>query len=270
MKPPKELIFSRLSRLLVIASLAAAMLPAGRAAIVGPYTPDANTLHLWHFDETGATPANAPTNALAFDAITNNPQTSPITFSNTPGPVNEDGFPGYPPNNFALQGQTSYSYPGVADYGYCVETTNFSCLLPTDWIQPNPITTATVWLAHTNLSDFISTNTGAFTFEANVKLLVNPLTAGRNMEIVAGDSGFAYRAWQFRINASGQLEFNMNINAPAGVVHDVFKVLPSTGPDAVNVGQWYHTAVTYTGISPTNGDTASQVRLYWTLMDPTR
>ncbi len=41
------------------------------------------------------------------------------------------------------------------------------------------------------------------------------------MEIVAGDSGFAYRAWQFRINTAGQLEFNMNINAPAGVIHDV-------------------------------------------------
>ncbi len=126
MTSPKELFFGRLSRLLLVISLAAAILPAGHGAIVGPYTVDSNTLHLWHFDETGATPANAPTNALAFDAITNNPQTSAITLSNTPGPVNENGFPGYPPSNFALQGQTSFSYPGVADYDYCVQTTNFS------------------------------------------------------------------------------------------------------------------------------------------------
>ncbi len=194
MKFLKSSIHNRLAKHIFAVGITVAITSVIEAAIVGPYTVDANTLHLWHFDETGATPANAPTNALAFDAVTNNPQTSSITLSNTPGPVNENGFPGYPPNNFALQGQTAYSYPGVADYSYCVETTNFSCLLPTDWIQPNPITTTTIWLAHTNLSDFINTNTGAFTFESNVKLVVNPLTAGRNMEIVAGYSGFPYRA----------------------------------------------------------------------------
>src|ERR1035438_10224543 len=82
--------------LIAIGIIALTLTPASRAAIRGPYAVDADTLHLWHFDETGATPFNAPTNALEFDSITNNIQTSPITFSNTPGKVNEVYYPGYP------------------------------------------------------------------------------------------------------------------------------------------------------------------------------
>jgi hypothetical protein len=271
-----KLMAIRVWLLVAIGIIILTITSASRAAIVGPYTNDFATLHLWHFDEINVTnpPPGAPTNALAYayayDAVTNNSQTSPIYFSYIPGQVGVSGWPGYPPNNFALQGQTGYSYAGVANYGYCVETTNFSCLLP-PFYAPNPSTVNSVnWLAGTNLSDVINTNTGAFTFEAMVCPIVNPLTAGRNMEIIAGDSGFAFRAWQFRINSSGQLEANIGINNAGTTVHDVVKTLPSTGPDAVIVGQWYHVAVTYTGDSPTNGDTAKQLKLYWTLMDPTR
>jgi hypothetical protein len=253
---------------------------SSRATIVGPYTNDFYTLHLWHFDETGATPANAPTNALAFDSSVN-PQTIPIVLSNTPGEVNVSGWPGYPPTQFALQAQPAYSYPGVANFGYCVETTNFSCLYA-PWSDPDPtLSDVTTYLEGTNMSDYINTNSGAFTFEA----LVNPLAlpGADSQEIICGDSGFSYRAWQFRLKnvtgagfPYGQIELNMNINAPAGVIHDVFASIPSTGPDAfvpANAGTangWYHVAVTFTGGTPTNGDTPDQVRFYWTPMDPTR
>jgi hypothetical protein len=273
-------IMCRIQFTMLIGAICWLLAPASRAALNGPYNAtngiDGYTLHLWHFDEVNVTnpPPGAPTNALAYayayDAITNNPQTSPLYFSYIPGQVGVSGWPGYPPSNFAIQGQPGYSYPGVANYGYCVETTNFSCLLA-PFYAPNPTTVNAVnFLAGTNLSDVINTNTGAFTFEALVCPIVNPLTAGRNMEIISGDSGFAFRAWQFRINASGQLEANIGINNAGTTVHDVFMTLPSTGPDAVVAGQWYHVAVTYTGDTPTNGDTAKQLKLYWTYMDPTR
>src|ERR1035441_5225614 len=83
MKKTQEVILKlmgvRFRLLIAIGIIILTLTPASRAAIRGPYTNDVNTLHLWHFDETGATPPNAPTNALAFDAITNNPQTSAIT-----------------------------------------------------------------------------------------------------------------------------------------------------------------------------------------------
>src|ERR1035441_8218554 len=273
MKKTQEVILKlmaiRFRLLIAIGVIVLTLTPASRAAIRGPYTNDVYTLHLWHMDETGATPPNAPTNVLEFDSITNNPQTSAITLSNTPGKVNEIYYPGYPPSNFALQGAPSFTVPGFVDYGYSVQTTNFSCLLAMDWIDASPGVGANAqWIAHSNITDYISTVTGAFTWEALIRPLV-PRT-GLNMEIVAGDSGFPYRAWQFRINASGQLEFNMNIHAPGGITHDFTVALPTTGVDTYAVGSWYHVAVSYTGITPTNGDPVSQVKLYWTLMDPTR
>ena len=258
--------------LMAIGIIALTLTPASRAAIRGPYAVDADTLHLWHFDETGATPFYAPTNALAFDAVSNNPQTSAITLSNTPGKVNEVFYPGYPPAEFALQGVPSFSVPGIVNFGYCVQTTNHSCLIMAEWFDGSPgVGANSQWpsTAHTNMSNYINTNTGAFTWEALIQPLVNPRTAGLNMEIIAGDDGFPYRAWQFRIRSDGFLEFNMNINIPSGT-HDFAVALPSSGPDAANAGNWYHVAATYTGDSPTNGDTPKQFKLYWTLMDPTR
>jgi hypothetical protein len=154
---PMKLIKKLIHNQLVGFVVAVAMTVVSRAAIVGQYTNDFATLHLWHFDETNATnpPPGAPTNALAYayayDAVTNNSQTSPIYFSYLPGQVGVSGWPGYPPNNFAIQGATGYSYPGVANYTNCVETTNFSCLYP-PFFAPNPSTFNSVnWLAGTNL-----------------------------------------------------------------------------------------------------------------------
>jgi hypothetical protein len=279
----RQLLFIRVQLLILISMTLFVLLPASRAAVFGPYTVDDGTLHLWHFDETSGAPYvtnngtssgqfGTVTNGVFFDAVTSNPQTSSLIFTNAPGLVNQPNFTGFPPNNFALQGQPAWvgsNSTSVVSFGYSDMTTNFSCTLPPfNW--PNPLATATTWAGWTNLSDYINTNTGAFTFEAMIRPVVNPLTAGRNMEIIAGDSGFAFRAWQFRISSAGKLEFNMNINAPAAWVHDVLVPLPATGRDAVVAGNWYHVAVTCTGNAPTNGDATAQVKLYWTLMDMTR
>src|ERR1051326_9225568 len=55
-----------------------------------------------------------------------------------------------------------------------------------------------------------------------------------------------------------------------GSDNDFKSTLPSTGPDAAIAGAWYHVAVTYTGSTPTNSDTANQLTFYWTLLDANR
>lgn len=260
-----------------IATLCAMMMTGvsvSHAAIVGPYANDVYTLHLWHFDETGATPPNAPTNALAFDVSTNL-QTSPITLSNTPGPVSEPGFSGYPPTQFALQGQPAYAPANdpLVNFGHCVATTNLSCLI-SPWTQPAAgVTSVHFGYGTTNVSDFINTNSGAFTFEAMICPLVNPLAAPAKMDLIDGDNGLSNtnRGWAFRITTAGQLEFDSTPGGPTKWTNDVFATLPGgTNADAAAAGNWYHVAITYTGDHPTNGDPAKLLSFYWTLMDPTR
>ncbi|MEY2429046.1 MAG: hypothetical protein QOJ40_1931 [Verrucomicrobiota bacterium] len=268
-KPLEKLIQDRLATFVIIVAMAVAAPAVSRAAIFGPYTNDVYTLHLWHFDDNNGTPANAPTNAANFDAVTSNPQTTPIVMTNTPGQVNQPAFAGYPPTNFALQAQAPFTNPVAPfiNFGSSVRTFVHSTLYPS-FAQPNPSLNAITYTCPTNLSDYINTNTGAFTFEALVNPSFNPLTDTGTREIVCGDSGFATvsRAWQFRFNV-GRLEFNAIPNANP---HQVFATLPSAGPNAAAAGNWYHVAVTYTGDSPTNGDTAKQLKFYWTLMDVTR
>jgi hypothetical protein len=59
MKFFKRTVHSRLIKNILAAGIAIAMAPAIPAAIVGPFTVDGSTLHLWHFDEINGTPVNA-------------------------------------------------------------------------------------------------------------------------------------------------------------------------------------------------------------------
>jgi len=230
----------------------------GRAGLTVPYAPNANTLHLWHLDEpVGST--------NCFDAVTNNPQTTPLTFTPLGGPLNP---PAGTPTQFVLVGVPS-EYPVLTN---SVQTTNRStCLMPPYIILTNSSGTATNFVYNTvctNLSDFVNTNTGAFTWEALVHPLTSLLTPPNNEEIICADNtGLPSRGWQFRFNTSGQLEYN---NIAAGSGNDFKTALPSAGIDAVQPNNWYHVALTFTGTHPTNGDTPNVLAMYWTLFDGAR
>jgi len=51
------------------------------ALIVGPYSPDADTLHLWHFNETNAPVLDSVTNGLSLTSLTNGATLSNNSFS---------------------------------------------------------------------------------------------------------------------------------------------------------------------------------------------
>jgi hypothetical protein len=198
-----------------------------------PYTPDASTLHLWHLDE----PSNAYTST---DAVT----TSSITLTNLGWPT-----PGTPPYT-----NTTLGSPGFTGLGTCESGINKGHML--------------FGGTFADVSQFRNPVSGAFTFEAVVKFDINPLGA-IDAEIVAGDNGggLGVRGWQWRI-FNGVMEWNLL--AGNGSDNDFKSTLPSTGPDAAIAGAWYHVAVTYTGSTPTNSDTANQLTFYWTLLDANR
>lgn len=108
--------------------------------------------------------------------------------------------------------------------------------------------------------NFIDVTTGAFTFEAIIRPEVDLSLLPNHMEIICADtqrSGIT-RGWQFRINKSGNLEWN----GLAG--GGIFQIpLPTVGDHSYEVGTWYHVAVTYNG----NPSDASGLKLYWTKLN---
>jgi len=117
-----------------------------------------------------------------------------------------------------------------------------------------------------DVSSFRNPESGAFTFEAILKVdaAFNPV----DVEIVSGDNGggITTRGWQWRL-FNGVMEWDLL----AGSTDNDFKsTLPTVGPNAAIPSTWYHAAVTYTGQNPTNGDPANIITFYWTLLDANR
>jgi hypothetical protein len=215
-----------------------------------PYSPDANTTHLWHFD--------GPTNTLN---TTDEVQTASITL------VNEA--------QTQVPGSTiTLGNPSITGLGTCLHIipTNLTAGYTYAFASGGSLTNSTV------INQY---NGGAFTFEALVKMDVNPFTASlssENWEIICGDNGnngSPTRGWQFRISPGPYPTAVINFNACPGYLaadNNISVPLPNSGPDAAVAGQWYHVAVTYTGTSPTNipPDPANVLTFYWTYLDVNR
>jgi peptidoglycan/xylan/chitin deacetylase (PgdA/CDA1 family) len=225
------------------------------AEILGPYTPDADTLHLWHMNEATAPVADAAPNGTDLTAL----------------------------ENGATLGNESYS--GVKGFGTALGTytgnpatrpgsAGQDCYLAALPLQKGPGDNVT--LSYAGSSD-------AFTYEALVRIDFNPTASfgadgwgqGRNlfMQIINGDADEdANRVFQFRLAPIGTLNGNGSvllefININKGVSpQSLTAAIPSEGPDAIREGSWYHVAVTYTG----QPDQADNVKFYWTLVDPSR
>jgi autotransporter-associated beta strand protein len=225
------------------------------ANIVGPYSPDANTLHLWHMDQS----------------------TVPVLDSAINGGTNFTVL-----TNGATLGNASFTGFGTALSAWGPGTlTNGACAL-----TPRPLPSDTSF----TYADSVS---GAFTYEAVVQIQVNPALnlgtvanggTGRNtaMTILAGEGNTnPERIFQFRIdpvglnpNAGGfntpltqpAIEF-INVNkAVSGTVQNIIMLIPTSGPDAIVQNSWYHIAVTYNG----QPNSANNISFYWTLMDSSR
>lgn len=216
----------------------------GQPGLFTPYTPDGNTLHLWHFS-TVATPI--------VDAVTS-------------GGVNLTAL-----RNSATLWQASVSGLGTAlDTAPRRGTTTGAYLAPTEIVNPATTDNVPITLAGAD---------GAFTYDAVVRIDFDPSVvqttaiASEPMQILSmEDDTAAGRVFQFRIvprgtlnvGAAPTLEF-VNLHAEVGV-QTITAPLPLTGAEALVQGAWYHVAVTYNGADATSGN----LKLYWTRMDNTR
>jgi hypothetical protein len=252
-------------------AFAAAALFAGNswAGTFGPFTADADTLHLWHMNDGSGPVADdpsvaSPLNLTLVDQATANPGVG----SNTT--LGNAGFTGF---------GTSAGFAGNAT-------------IPTN--APTVVPHRPILLGATALNNadgdtvpftFANSTTGAFTWEAMIKFdsSFDPTsTTYRNataatggnypMEIISGEGDAnAHRNWQFRYDQIGagtssgangvtkpRIEF-ANLHGISGN-QSIALDLPTTGPDAVNNTDWFHVAVEYNG-SP---NTAGNLIFFWT------
>src|ERR1051325_8363456 len=208
---------------------------AVHAEILGPYTPDANTLQLWHMNE--ATPP-------VTDAAANGTELTALENGATLGNESYLGVKGFGTALGTYTGNPA-TRPGSAGQ---------DCYLAALPLQNGP---------GDNVAISYAGSTDAFTYEAIVRIDFNPTASfgadgwgqGRNlfMQIINGDADDnANRVFQFRLAPMGTLNGNNSVlvefinvnkgNSPQSLTAPI----PSEGPDAIREGSWYHVAVTYT------------------------
>jgi hypothetical protein len=239
---------------------------------VAPYQPDGFTARLWHFDEPAGTGLVADAaRAVPAPAGTINPTvTVPLRAIADGATLGNSGAPG-----FGAALSTRDGGPGAT------LSANPNGVPGRDaYAGPVPVVTGTA----DNVNLFAPGPDGAFTVEALVYVDFNPATLAvapdttRIMMIVTADAeetgtapGSNGRFFQFRVlwdqvnDPTPTLQFiNLNTAAPAN--QTLSADLPTTGPDAIQQGNWYHVAIAYNGAQ----NTAGNARLYWTRLDPTR
>jgi autotransporter-associated beta strand protein len=224
-----------------------AFIPAlSQAVVVGPYTPDANTVFLFHLDEASlaTTAVNAPgtiaagTNAIAYKQGTATSANSP-TDATILGAVGASGFAF---GNFGKA--ATITHPGTTiTNGIGVDMNGNGAFNLNNGNSPNNGDS----LANSSL---ILGPNNSFTVEALINL---PDTNAGNREIVCADNGQT-RSFQFRVTGT-----NVELNTLFGTPSDFLVPIPRTGPHAFVPNSWFHVALAHSevGGNPTNV-------IYWT------
>lgn len=220
-------------------ALSSGLLAPTLHAAVNPYaSADADTSYLYHFNEAagGSSAANLGSTGRAALSVDGNPYAG-------------DGV------NQALI-TTVLGATGYSGFGNAANVTGDACLgVDADGngaFQPGDF--APVGLDQMPNHSTIFGTSNAFTLEAMVN--VPSITSGTR-EIICTDNNnaaVAERGFQFRINATGNLEFNFIGTTPIAFT----SLIPTTGPHAFAANQWFHVALTYDGTTMT---------YYWTRVD---
>jgi autotransporter-associated beta strand protein len=210
-----------------------------RAFIVGPYTTDTHTLHLWHLDESAVPAVDSANNGTNLD----------LTVLGYNATLGNASFPGF---GSALN-------TGVSNASYLAAS------------QIDLSTTA-----NNVMMQYADPVTGAFTVEAVVRVDFDPAANVGNIQysiVVTENDGSEPRMFYLRLLPIGstgggstsqvRLQF-FNLNGNGNLTLPV----PTSGSDAIVQGKWYHVAATWDGAVATGG--GAHLNLYWTLMDPSR
>lgn len=209
------------------------------ADLVGPYTADANTLVLLHFDEAAGGSVIANAGSLGGNFYS----------------VNETSASTTPPTVSTLLGAAGY-VNGAINFNTCMSVPTAGYLFGYDYNNSGAYDGDIVGTPSADRLAMSVLNIGnggqtPFTLEA----LIQPTTLSVNQEIICTDSSAASRAFQFRITG-GSLQFQFIAGSQA-----LSAVIPTSvsNPNAFVAGAWFHVAFTYDGTKGT---------LYWTRLDP--
>lgn len=211
-------------------------------AIVGPYAADANTTYLYHFNEAAGGSSAANSGSAGFAAVAYD------------GAVYAGDGNDQPSNTTALGGAAYSGFgnaanlTGLQNVGFGVDVSGNSAFRIGD---DTPLSNDAL-LDHSTI--FGAGN--QFTLEAMVNVPAIA-TAGVFRHIISTDTsaGPTDRGFQFRINATGSLEFNfVGVNTSA-----ITAAIPTTGPHAFVANEWFHVALAHNG---------TNAQFYWTRVDP--
>jgi len=228
---------------------------ATHAEIIAPYSPDQDTLHLWHLNEQVSPIEDAVANGLQLRALENG-----ATLGN-------ESFIGA--KNFGTALGTYVGNPAVAP----------GCAGQNAYLAAQPLQNG----RQDNAAVRYAGENQAFTYEVIVRIDFDPTAnfgvdgwgKGRSlfMQIVSGDADEnADRVFQFRVapigtlsnNAQPLLEF-INLNKGSSV-QSLTATIPTDGAEAIRAGSWYHVAVSYSG----KPDSKDNLQFYWSLVQPKR
>jgi autotransporter-associated beta strand protein len=242
--------------------LAILFVPAfAKATVFGPYTPDASTVYLFHFNEpagsyvatNAAGSAAAGTNAVAYSTITGNT------------------FPGAgvsAPANFAVLGASSASGFNFGSFGSAANLANSSGGtngLGVDANQNGGFSLSNTGGASNDVqvshASIVGAN-NAFTLEA----LINVASTNGNQEIICTDNGGAnnVRGFQFRLTGPLLEFFDIGLGSGAVSANDLKAPIPTDAVNGFVANQWYHVAVTHVE-NPVPGGTNTV--FYWTALN---
>ncbi len=240
------MINSRSHRLAIVAASASlAVLVAGHTpatAAIAPYTADANTLHLYHFDE-------APGDADPGNPIADFGFATAVPLTNTGGPDGRD-------NNLANGG--GYGATAYTGFGSAFDILKSGT---GNYLNTNSPTGGGVRTAGAVTQATLQGANGAFTYEALIStanLNDTQVIISHDGNMAGNSAGSTSRGFMLRI-ISGQLAF---FREP-GVGGSDSVAIPVTGDHAFVANEWFHVAVTYTGAE----GAANNFTFYWTRLD---